>query len=338
MSFYRKKSAPLFLPHSTTRFPLAIALNVLTIFASGCGSQRINFRSDRMPMRRVIEVANATVAGCIITADPNRINAGDAPKVRVGLANGKAIKTLAINGEAMDPIASVHSLTAIKAYGEMRIIAVATDTSNVMFTCSANLSVDPPQSIASMSLPSCSVTLDALSISAGQATKLQLSMLNYDAEKFPIRSVSMTRGSNLPNLPAQIEVLPLPVTFPVERSISQLGLGSYTWIATVSFEVGTGTATSVQATQCVANLLVTDGPPSCTASINVAPATSAVLNANATLTVHNVTNAAGFTFPKDSTSSEDQKKPDADGNATFPVKLSQSGTNLFPVRATNPSG
>lgn len=316
---------------------MALALAIM-ILASGCGSQRLNFRSDPMAMRRTIEAANATVAGCIITADPDRISAGDAPKVRVGLANGKAVKTLAINGEAMDPAAQVHSLAAIKAYGQMKVIAVATDTSNAMFTCSANLTVDPPPSIASMSLPSCLVAIGDLSINPGQSTALNLSMLNHDATKFPIKRVSLNRISNLPDPLVQEDVLPLPVSFPVEKTISGLGLGSYSWVATVSFDVGTGTAMSTQATQCVASLLVTDGLPSCTASVSVAPATSAVLNANATLTVHNAGNAASFTFPKDSTSSEDKKTPDADGNATFTVKLSQSGTNLFPVRVTNPSG
>ena len=320
---------------STTKILLAL---IITTLASGCGSQRLNFRSDPIAMRRTIEVANATVAGCIITAEPDRINAGDAPKVRIGLANGKAIKTLAINGETMDPAAQVHSLAAIKAYGQMKIIAVATDTSNAMFTCFANLEVDPPPSMATMSLPSCLVTIGDLSINPGQSTPLTLSMLNHDATKFPIKRVSLNRTSNVPDLPDEDDILPLPVSFPVEKSISSLGLGGYTWTATVSFDVGTGTAKSTQATQCFANLLVSDGLPSCTASVSVAPATSAVLNANATLTVHNAGNVASFTFPKDSTSSEDKKTPDADGNATFTVKLSQSGTNLFPVRVTNPSG
>jgi hypothetical protein len=110
---------------SLTKILLAVSITAL---ASSCGSQRLNFRSDPIAMRRTIEAANATVAGCIITADPDRINAGDAPKVRIGLANGKAIKTLAINGDAMDPAAQVHSLAAIKAYGQMKVIAVATDT------------------------------------------------------------------------------------------------------------------------------------------------------------------------------------------------------------------
>ena len=319
----------------TTKILLAVTITAL---ASGCGSQRLNFRSDPIAMRRTIEVANATVAGCIITADPDRISAGDAPKVRVGLANGKAIKTLAINGEAMDPAAQEHSLAAIKAYGQMKIIAVATDTNNAMFTCSASLTVDPPPSIASMSLPSCLVAIGDLSINPGDSTALNLSMLNHDATKFPIKYVSLNRISNLPDLPDQEDILPLPVSFPVEKPISGLGLGSYSWVATVGFDVGTGTAMSTQATQCVASLLVTDGLPSCTASVSVAPATSAVLNATATLTVHNAGNAASFTYPKDSTSSEDKKTPDADGNATFTVKLSQSGTNLFPVLVTNPSG
>ena len=320
---------------SMTKILLAVTTAAL---ASGCGSQRLNFRSDPMAMRRTIEAANATVAGCIITADPDRINAGDAPKVRIGLANGKAIKTLAINGDAMDPAAQVHSLAAIKAYGQMKVIAVATDTNNAMFTCSANLTVDPPQSIDTLSLPSCLVAIGDLSINPGQSTALNLSMLNHDATKFPIKRVSLNRISNLQNLPDQEDVLALPVSFPFEKSISGLGLGGYTWVATVSFDVGTGTAMSTQATQCFATLLVTDGLPSCTASVSVAPATSAVLNATATLTVHNAGNAASFTFPKDSTSIEDKKTPDADGNATFTVKLSQSGTNLFPVSVTNPSG
>ena len=310
----------------------------IDLATSACGAQRVNFRSDRVPMRRVIETADATATGCNLTIDPDRINAGDAPKVRVGLANGKSIKTLAINGEAMDPTAELQSLTKVKAYGQMKIIAVATDTSNAMFTCSADLTVDPPQSIIGMSLPACSVALDDISISAGQTTKLRLSMLNYDAAKFPMKSVSLIRRSTVANLSEENEALPLPVLFPAIRTINQLGLGRYTWTATVSFEVGTGTAQSVQATQCVASLLVSDGLPSCTASVSVAPAISAVLNANAILSVHNVSNAAGFTFPKDSANSDDRKVPDADGNATFTVKLSQSGTNLFPVRVSNPSG
>ena len=310
----------------------------IDLAASACGPQTVNFRSDRVPLQRVIETSDATATGCNLTLDPDRINAGDAPKVRVGLANGKAIKTLAINGEAMDPTAELQSLPPVKAYGQMKIIAVATDTSNAMFTCLADLTVDPPQSIATLSLPSCSIALDDISISAGQTTKLRLSMLNYDAAKFPMKSVSLVRRSTVANLSEQNEALPLPVLFPAIRPINQLGLGRYTWTATVSFEVGTETTQSVQATQCIASLLVTDGLPSCTASVSVAPAISAVLNANAILSVHNVANAAGFTFPKDSTNSDDRKIPDADGKATFPVKLSQSGINLFPVRVTNPSG
>ena len=245
--------------HFEARTVLCLAI---TFLAAGCGgSPPVFFAADRMPKHGVIEMANATVAGCTIATDPDRVNSGVAPKVRVRLVNGKAIKTIAINGEAMDPKAEVQSLAAIQAYGQMKIIAVATDTDNSMFTCSANLTVDPPPAIASMSLPSCSATLDDISIKAGQATNFRLSMFNYDAAKFPIKAVSLKRVSTVADIPDQDEVLPMPVSFPVERPVAGLGLGRYTWKATVLFNVGTGTAKSAQATQCFAELLVTDGPP-----------------------------------------------------------------------------
>ncbi|MEY4630221.1 MAG: hypothetical protein RIQ81_341 [Pseudomonadota bacterium] len=313
----------------------AIVIPLVALLLYRCGTQRVTFRgvTNVAPGLGVPVTAgsDAKINGCNFALEKTTIVAGTAPRARVSLLSGKAIQSLSINGDTLTPSDSFQDLAKVDAIGTVKMMALAYDEFKEAHSCVANLLVERPFTTTVELLPSCSISFPSMGIVRGEAAEMTINLLNVDAAKFKVTSAQLIpAGSGLPTED-------LPLVFPVSKTFNGLVAGQYIWNARVELRSTDLQSSVIRTIGCGGGLVVSEGMPSCLASITSQTQPPA-LNSQATITVTGTGNHGAFVFPQDSQDPTSKKTADSEGKATFAVTLSQYGTNLFPVRVVNKNG